>query len=49
MPAGARIEVRITKRGHIGAYREFTVSAGDVKTTDGCLQPGSTVPRRSCT
>jgi hypothetical protein len=48
MPAGARIELRITKRGHIGAYREFTVSAGDVKTTDGCLQPGSTVPRRSC-
>jgi hypothetical protein len=48
MPAGARIEVRITKRGHIGAYREFTVSAGDVKTTDGCLQPGSTVPKRSC-
>ena len=48
MPAGASIELRITKRGHIGAYREFTVSAGDVTTTDGCLQPGSTVPRRSC-
>jgi hypothetical protein len=48
MPAGARIEVRLTKRGYIGAYREFTVSVGDVKTTDGCLRPGSRVPRRSC-
>ena len=48
MPAGARIELRITKRGHIGAYRKFTVSAGDVRTTDGCLRPGSTEPRRSC-
>jgi hypothetical protein len=48
MPAGARIELRITKRGYIGAYRKFTVSAGDVETTDGCLQPGSPVPRRSC-
>jgi hypothetical protein len=49
MPAGARIELRITKRGFVGAYREFTVSTGDVKTSDGCLRPGSTVPRRSCT
>jgi hypothetical protein len=48
MPAGAKIEIRITEGGYIGAYREFTVSAGDVKTTDGCLQPGSNVPRRSC-
>jgi hypothetical protein len=48
MPAGARIELRITKRRHIGAYREFTVSAGDVRTSEGCLQPGSKVPRRSC-
>ena len=48
MPAGAAIEVRVTKRGWIGAYRKFTVSVGDVSTTDGCLQPGSTKPRRSC-
>ena len=48
MSAGTRIEVRVTKRGHIGTYRRFTVSVGDVTTSDGCLQPGSTVPRRSC-
>jgi len=48
MPTGARIEVRVTKSGYVGTYRKFTVSAGDVTTSDGCLQPGSTVPRRSC-
>ena len=48
MPAGAQIEVRVTKRGFIGTYRRFTVTAGDVTVRDGCLQPGSTVPRRSC-
>lgn len=48
MPAGARIELRITKRGYIGAYRKFTVSVGDVTTSDACLPPGSTVPRQSC-
>jgi hypothetical protein len=49
MPAGAHIEVRITKRAHVGAYRKFTVSVGDVTTADGCLPPGSTVPSHSCT
>jgi hypothetical protein len=46
--AGATVEVRVTKDGHVGAYRKFTVSAGDVSHTDGCLPPGSTVPRRTC-
>jgi hypothetical protein len=46
LPTGAEIEIRVTKSGYIGAYRKFTVSAGDVKTTDGCLKPGSTVPTR---
>jgi hypothetical protein len=48
MPVGATIEIRVTKPSYIGAYRKFTVSAGDVNSTDRCLQPGSTVPRRSC-
>jgi hypothetical protein len=48
IPDGTSIEVRITRRGHIGAYRKLTVSVGDVKVSDGCLPPGSTVPRRSC-
>ena len=48
MPAGTTIEIRVTKSGYIGAYRKFTVSAGDVTATDRCLPPGSTVPKRSC-
>ena len=48
IPTGARIEVRVTKSGYIGAYRAFTVVAGNVSSTDRCLPPGSTRPRRSC-
>lgn len=48
MPAGARIEIRITKAGWIGAYRAFSVANGDVSYTEGCLPPDSTRPRRSC-
>jgi hypothetical protein len=48
MPVGAAIEVRVTKRGQIGTYTRFTVSAGNVTSTDRCLPPGSSQPRRSC-
>jgi hypothetical protein len=48
MPAGTRVEVRVTKRGYIGDYRAFTVAGGEVTLTDRCLPPGSTVPRRTC-
>jgi hypothetical protein len=48
IPAGAKVEVRVTKAGHIGDYRAFTVAGGKVTRTDGCLPPGSTKPRRTC-
>jgi hypothetical protein len=48
IPAGTTIELRVTKNGYVGAYRKLTVSAGDVRSTDRCLRPASTVPRRSC-
>jgi hypothetical protein len=48
MPAGARIEIRVTKAGYIGIYSSFTVAAGDVTSTIRCLRPGSDKPRRSC-
>ena len=48
MPVGAAIEVRVTKPGQIGTYTRFTVSAGNVTSTDRCLPPGSSEPRRSC-
>jgi hypothetical protein len=46
--SGATVEVRVTHAGSIGSYRKFTISSGDARTTDRCLQPGSTVPKRSC-
>ena len=45
----ARSRCESPSAAYIGAYRKFTVSVGDVTTTDGCLQPGSTVPSNSCT
>jgi hypothetical protein len=48
MPVGAAIEVRVTKPGQIGTYTRFTVSAGNVTSTDRCLPPGSSKPRRTC-
>jgi hypothetical protein len=48
MPVGAAIEVRVTKPGQVGTYTRFTVSAGNVTSTDRCLPPGSSRPRRSC-
>jgi hypothetical protein len=48
MPVGAAIEVRVTKHGQIGTYSKFTVSAGNVTSTDRCLPPGSSTPRRTC-
>jgi hypothetical protein len=48
MPVGAAIEVRVTKHGQVGTYTKFTVSAGNVTSTDRCLPPGSSRPRRTC-
>jgi hypothetical protein len=45
---GASIEVRVTKRGYIGIYRRFAISAGDVRTTSHCLPPGANSPQRTC-
>ena len=48
MPVGAAIEVRVTKPGQVGTYTKFTISAGNVTSTDRCLPPGSSRPRRTC-
>jgi hypothetical protein len=48
MPAGARIEIRVTKPGWIGMYRAFNVVPDNVSYTERCLPPGSTKPRKTC-
>jgi hypothetical protein len=49
LPAGARIEIFVTKKGSIGAYTRYDVVRGNFKRTDRCLRPGSHTPRRKCT
>jgi hypothetical protein len=50
VPAGARLELRATARGHIGLYRRYTVRGGRiVGFVERCLLPGSSKPRVSCT
>jgi hypothetical protein len=48
MPPGARIEVRVTKRGWVGTYIAFTVATGKVDSTTRCLPVGSSKPRKTC-
>jgi hypothetical protein len=49
LPAGARIEIFVTKKDSIGAYTRYDVVRGNFKRTDRCLRPGSHTPRRKCT
>ena len=49
LPAGARIEIFVTKKSSIGAYFRYTISRGNFKSVTRCLRPGSMSPRTSCT
>jgi hypothetical protein len=50
VPAGARLELRATARGHVGLYRRYTVRGGRIQGfVERCLPPGSRRPRVSCT
>ena len=46
--AGTKIVVRVTKRGSIGAYLRYTITRGNFKKLERCLNPGSRKPRRKC-
>jgi hypothetical protein len=48
LPAGAVLEIFVTKSHSIGAYVRYDIVAGNFKRTDRCLKPGSKTPRRSC-
>ncbi|MGZ8634626.1 MAG: hypothetical protein ACXWZZ_12355 [Solirubrobacteraceae bacterium] len=49
LPAGARIEIFVTKAGWIGSYTRYDIVRGNFKRTDRCLKPGSHKPRKKCT
>ena len=46
--AGAKLVVRVTKRGAIGAYTAYRILAGNFKKVERCTNPGSKRPRKRC-
>jgi hypothetical protein len=48
LPAGAQLEIFVTKKRSIGSYIRYTMTRGNFKRVVRCLRPGSRTPRRSC-
>jgi hypothetical protein len=48
LPAGAVIEVFVTKAHSIGSYVRYDILRGNFKRVDRCLRPGSHKPRKTC-
>ena len=48
LPAGARLEIRVTKRGYFGNFVRYTILPGNFKKIERCMNPGSRRLRRSC-
>jgi hypothetical protein len=48
LPAGARIEIFVTKAHAIGSYVRYDIVRGNFKRVDRCLRPGSHTPRKKC-
>jgi hypothetical protein len=47
LPAGTRLELRITRRGFVGKYTSFVIRRGAAPARqDRCLRPGSSKPER---
>jgi hypothetical protein len=47
LPAGTRLELRITRRGYVGKYTSFVIRRGAAPSRrDRCLLPGSAEPKR---
>lgn len=48
LPAGARLEIFVTRPKSIGSYIRYTVTRGNFRRTTRCLPPGSMAARRNC-
>jgi hypothetical protein len=49
LPAGTKLEVRVSRRGAIGAYIAYRIQRGNFKKgPERCMNPGSRKPRRRC-
>ncbi len=48
LPAGATIDIAVTRPRAIGSHFRYKVTRGSFKRIDRCLRPGSQRPRRRC-
>jgi hypothetical protein len=48
LPAGAKLDIRVTKSGYFGEFARYTVLRGNFKKIERCMNPGSRKLRRRC-
>ena len=48
LPAGAKLQIRVTAPHAIGIYIQYDVLAGNFTKQTLCTEPGSRKPRRTC-
>jgi hypothetical protein len=48
LPAGSKLEIRVTRRGAFGAYTAYQIVRGNFKKITRCMNPGSRKLRRKC-
>jgi hypothetical protein len=42
------IEIRITKRDHVGKYIRYKIRRGSFRRIERCMKPGERKPQRAC-
>lgn len=48
LPAGSKLEIRVTRKGAIGSYTAYKIGVGSFDKVTRCMKPGSAKPRRKC-
>jgi hypothetical protein len=48
LSAGSKLEIRVTRKGAIGSYTAYKISAGAFDKVTRCMNPGSRKPRKKC-
>jgi hypothetical protein len=48
LPAGAKLEIRVTRKGFFGEFARYTILPGNFKKTERCMNPGSRTLRKRC-
>jgi hypothetical protein len=48
LPAGSKLEIRVTRKGAFGSYTAYRIQRGNFKKVTRCMNPGSRKLRRRC-